>query len=441
MSRDKTSLQPISAKRPAADDEDEETHTAVPSARRKRAKRDSSAHRTPGQTPTTRIVLKTKMDQTLDTTSPAPPGAGHPILSQYGTGSPAAGHSSTRRPRPLTQHQLAVEQNRRKRVDYVISRRRAEIYDTLRARRRNELPFVRTGRLLQKLPADYDTDDESSWGKGGLCPNPEDEEDYGEAAGFYLSVVRKVARRLQRWDWYSIAAGDKGSPDDGLGEGYRNRALNGPPEREPEPQPPSSTAKPRGRGGRRKQAAETGPEGDKPAAPPKRASRRRNPEGGGAKRSRARPSKGGAASTNATPKRNGSAGNKAPDTEPTAAKSAPRHEEDDNTLDDFDKELLGELSANEEAHHRSPTPAAPRSPTSRYTPVDGLPTHRDISNLKRDAIQHKLAISQSQDSDDITEDEFLSSAVGASNGHSPAPSSALDTTHVDDDGDETMLEA
>ncbi|EQL38699.1 hypothetical protein BDFG_00249 [Blastomyces dermatitidis ATCC 26199] len=166
----------------------------------RRAKRESSTNRSSFRTTQPRrLVLKTRMDQTPDAISPAPPGSAHPVLNQFGAGPSArassssravgshqhqpAGSGSARRPRPLTQHQLAVEQNRKQRVDYLLAQRRTEALKEIRARRQGEVPFVRAGRLLQNLPEDYDTDDEDSWGKGGVCPHPDEEEDYGEAAG------------------------------------------------------------------------------------------------------------------------------------------------------------------------------------------------------------------------------------------------------------------
>lgn len=149
----------------------------------------------------------------------------------------------------MTQHQLALEQNRKQRVDYALAQRRAETWETLRARRENEVPFARAGRLLQSLPAGYDTDDENAWGEGGICPNPAEEEDYGEAASFYFSVVRKVARRLQRWDWDSVLSDDKDYPANGLGVEY-NRPRDVIEHQELEvieqQQTPTVSSKPRG---------------------------------------------------------------------------------------------------------------------------------------------------------------------------------------------------
>ncbi|KAL4890923.1 hypothetical protein BDV59DRAFT_183393 [Aspergillus ambiguus] len=171
-----------------------------------RSQRESPLGRSTGHQ---RLILKTKMEHTPDASSPAPPGTGHPVLSRFATDSAANAPPSSRRPRPLTQHQLAVEQNRRQRIEYLLAKRKGEAYRILRAKREKEIPFARYGRLLQGLPEGYDTEDEeNSWGKGGLLPNPEEEEDFGECANYYLSVIRKAARRLDRWD-YENANGPK----------------------------------------------------------------------------------------------------------------------------------------------------------------------------------------------------------------------------------------
>lgn len=193
-----TPLHPSSRRLAPDDDEDWQTPGQSGRGRYKRVKRDSSLTRSAAQQ---RLILKTKMDQTPDTASPAPPGSGHPILNQFIT-DPSMSHTPARRPRPLTQHQLAVEQNRRHRVEYLLAQRKNEAYKNIRAQRETEIPFARYGRLLQSLPDGYDTEDEEhAWGKGGLVPNPEEEEDFGESANYFLSVIRKATRRLDRWDW------------------------------------------------------------------------------------------------------------------------------------------------------------------------------------------------------------------------------------------------
>ncbi|EAW25358.1 putative INO80 chromatin remodeling complex (Ies1) [Aspergillus fischeri NRRL 181] len=200
-----SSMRPPS-KRPVDTDEGYLTPTHSSRSESKRPKRESSLNRSVGQQ---RLILKTKMEQTPDASSPAPPGSGHPILNRFVTESTIGQPPSARRPRPLTQHQLAVEQNRRQRIDYLLAKRKNEAYRILRAKRESEIPFARYGRLLQSLPEGYDTEDEeASWGKGGLIPHHEEEEDFGESAGYFLSVIRKAARRLDRWD-YENANGPK----------------------------------------------------------------------------------------------------------------------------------------------------------------------------------------------------------------------------------------
>ncbi|EER25310.1 hypothetical protein CPC735_019140 [Coccidioides posadasii C735 delta SOWgp] len=246
---------PLNPAKRALEDEDlGEGHTPQTSrARVKRPKRDSSVNRPPGSQPQ-RLVLKTRMDQTPDTSSPAPPGAGHPILNQYVSGDMHSnGPAGSRRPRPMTQHQIALEQNRKQRVDYVLAQRRMDAWNSLRTRREKEVPFARAGRLLQSLPTGYDTDDENSWGKGGICPKPEEEEDYGEAASFYFSMIRKVARRLQRWDWDSVLSDDKDYPANGLGGEYNRRAAVEHRELEVISQPMPIANKPRSRPGPRRE--------------------------------------------------------------------------------------------------------------------------------------------------------------------------------------------
>ncbi|KAE8147063.1 hypothetical protein BDV25DRAFT_161189 [Aspergillus avenaceus] len=163
----------------------------------KRYPDDEDDYHTPGQSARSRYK-RPKRDSSLNRSV----GSGHPILNRFVTDPSLPQQTSSRRPRPLTQHQLAVEQNRRQRIEYILAKRKNEAYRILRAKRETEIPFHRYGRLLQSVPDNYDTEDEdNSWGKGGLIPNPEEEEDYGECASYYLSVVRKAARRLDRWDF------------------------------------------------------------------------------------------------------------------------------------------------------------------------------------------------------------------------------------------------
>jgi Ino eighty subunit 1 len=201
-----TPLHPSAKRHPLDDEDDYQTPGQSARSRNKRPKRESSLNRSTGQQ---RLVLKTKSEQSPDAVSPAPPSTGQPILSRFITEPSLSQQPSARRPRPLTQHQLAVEQYRRQRIEYLLSKRKNDAYRVFRAKRESEIPFGRSGRLLQGVPDGYDTEDEeNSWGKGGVLPNPDEEEDFGECASYFLSVIRKATRRLDRWD-YENANGPK----------------------------------------------------------------------------------------------------------------------------------------------------------------------------------------------------------------------------------------
>lgn len=292
------------------DDEEDEMTPGSSRPRNKQAKRDSSLNRAVGQQ---RLILKTKLD--TPNASPAPSGSG--LLDRFVT-EPSLTQSTSRRPRPLTQHQIAVEQNRRQRIEYLLAKRRSNAYRVLRNKRNSEIPFARYGRLLRSLPEGYDTEDEASWGKGGLLPNPEEEDDFGECANFFLSVVRKATRRLDRWDY-----------DD----------ANGP-------------KKDRQKEREERQRAKAALEADLRAAN---------------NRSRPRPSRGGAASkrkstgptsTPGTAKKS-AARNKSGLNQPTDAggERAGGDDEMEGELDDLDRELLGEGSGDDDGAPRAGSPA------------------------------------------------------------------------------------
>lgn len=337
-----TASTPLNPLRRAFPDDDDLTPSSSKRSRSNRRKRESSTNRSSAHQQ--RIILKTKMDQTPDAVSPAPPGSGHPVLNSYAD-SPGGGQPVSRRPRPLTSHQLAMEQNRRERIDYLLAQRRAEAISTFRAYRENEIPFSRTMRLLQSSPDGYDTEDENSWGKGGLLPNPAEEEDYGETAGFYQSVLRKAARRLDRWDRVRLPDRRKDpaakKPDAKRQEPEEKE--NGTPAKKP---PPKRVRKSRSKAAvaARKAEAEAA-EAARIAAGIEKGQRSK-PASSRSKRSS------GAAKAQA----NGHASSPAPAPRQRQRASGRKGaEEEDEQLDEIDKELLGELSDGDE----NPAPAAP----------------------------------------------------------------------------------
>lgn len=310
-----TPLHP-SAKRSLDDDEDDELSSSRP--RNKQAKRDSSLNRAMGQQ---RLILKHKVDQTPDA-SPAPPGSNHPVLNRF-IPEPSLSQQPGRRPRPLTQHQIAVEQNRRQRIEYLLAKRRSNAYRVIRGKRQREIPFARYGRLLQGLPDGYDTeDDEVSWGKGGLLPNPQEEDDFGECASYFLSVIRKASRRLDRWD-YEDANGPKKDRQKEREERQRATAAL-----EADVRAANSRSRPRPSRANASKRKSTGP-----AATP-----------GSAKKP----------SGSARPKghRNRPAGASAVGT-PSWDDHGAAHEYMEGELDDLDRELLGEASGDDDMPPRA----------------------------------------------------------------------------------------
>lgn len=370
-----TPLHP-SAKRSLDDDDDELTPGNSARPRNKQVKRESSLNRAVGQQ---RLILKTRMDHTPDA-SPAPPGSNHPVLNRF-IAEPSLSQAPGRRPRPLTQHQIAVEQNRRQRIEYLLAKRRTNAYRMLRAKRNAETPFVRYGRLVQGLPDGYDTEDEdNSWGKGGLLPNPNEEDDYGECASFFLSVVRKAARRLDRWD-YEDANGPKKDRQKEREERQKAKAAL---EADVRAATNRTRARP-ARGGAASKRKSTGP-----AATP-----------GTGKKSAARRLKGGRS------RPSGAAG--AVSAADTPSWYPDNGEEIEGELDDLDRELLGEGSGDE----------------------DGAPRAGEDSDSSDDSAD-----------DDGDEDENLSTHDGP-NGYarhassSPVPSRVAERR---EDGDEAMEE-
>lgn len=144
--------------------------------------------------------------------SPVPPGSGHPILY-----SAASNGMSSRRPRPETSHQKAVNINRKMRIDHILHKQILAEHDEARRKKRrvNSSFGIMVMKRVRNLPAMYDTDDEYSWGPGGLMPNPNEAEDFGEEALAYKKAIDRAMRRLYREENRGVLGG--------MVEGYRKR--------------------------------------------------------------------------------------------------------------------------------------------------------------------------------------------------------------------------
>lgn len=140
--------------------------------------------------------------QIVDGSSPGPSGFSHIIMANDGT---------TRRSRPLTAHQLAVEHNRSQRVNYILSRGIRRNHHQARKLRKVEGALFRAGKRLQEMVDPFeDSESEEYRGKtpglfrqrgfGGLMPLAVVEDDFGEELSAYAAAFRRMGRRLDRWD-------------------------------------------------------------------------------------------------------------------------------------------------------------------------------------------------------------------------------------------------
>lgn len=122
------------------------------------------------------------------------------------------GVMSSRKPRPPTAHQLAVERNRNQRVEHILDRGLRREYHKARKARRQEGVIIRARKRLESMEDPFaDSDDEDYRlhhatrgdykGKsfGGLCPLPTEGDDFGEEFSTYAASLRRVNRRFARW--------------------------------------------------------------------------------------------------------------------------------------------------------------------------------------------------------------------------------------------------
>lgn len=170
-----------------------------------------------------RLLLKTRMDHHPQSSSPAPPGSGHPILYSV-----TANGINSRRQRPETSHQKAVNMNRKMRVDHILHKQIMEEHYMARQmkRKKNSTFGLMVMKRLKELPDMYDTEDERSWGPGGLIPHPCEVEDFGEEALAYKKAIDRATRRLYREENAEALAGVA------KGDRKRKRKSRGYPEDE-----------------------------------------------------------------------------------------------------------------------------------------------------------------------------------------------------------------
>lgn len=126
---------------------------------------------------------------------------------------------SHKRTRPLTQHQLAVEQYRRRRVDVILDRGIRLEYKVAAKRRQTSNTFMRAWIRCKGMADGYDTDEESNAQAyhqqdievgtktpppmpAGLVPLDFGGEvnDHGEESYYRAKMLSRALRRLERWE-------------------------------------------------------------------------------------------------------------------------------------------------------------------------------------------------------------------------------------------------
>lgn len=192
----------------------------------KRGKRAAIAEEGPAILPR---IRPSKHDSDRDSTrsTPPPPRAvgrggrrGLGLKYQIFEGSSPARHGSegvgSRKPRPPTAHQLAVERNRNERVEYILDRGLRRQHHKGRRSRRQEGAVFRAYRRIQAQEDPFeDSDGDDGYirnisskdkastfrekGLGGLCLLTSEPDDYGEEVSAYAAALRRSSRRLARW--------------------------------------------------------------------------------------------------------------------------------------------------------------------------------------------------------------------------------------------------
>lgn len=201
-------------------------------------------------------IRPSKHDSDLDSRTSTPPPRAHGArsgpFSTGGTGrrgggslkhqivdhsSPAPAHTvegiPARKPRPPTAHQLAVERNRSQRVDYILTRGMRKEHHKARKLRRSEGAIIRALTRLKHMqdreerPFENSEDEDVAAqnnqrlalasvgvdaasipsadpfrerGFGGLTPLASEKDDFGEEASAYAGALRRINRRLARWE-------------------------------------------------------------------------------------------------------------------------------------------------------------------------------------------------------------------------------------------------
>ncbi|KAI7218688.1 hypothetical protein KC333_g3435 [Hortaea werneckii] len=152
---------------------------------------------------------------------------------------PTPSYQAQKRSRGMTQHQSAVVNYRKQQIDYTLDKRISKVHVRARSKREGEGAMLRAWKRIKRLPADYDSEEESvrvrrGGGGGSKDKNEKDEHkggkenvehledmdlsrrprvfmagmgrvngeasDVGEEARSLARSFRRASRRLERWE-------------------------------------------------------------------------------------------------------------------------------------------------------------------------------------------------------------------------------------------------
>ncbi|KAL7271833.1 hypothetical protein RUND412_005385 [Rhizina undulata] len=230
---------------------------------------------------TPRIILRTSGKRaSLDPSGFSITAARSILPSAPGGDKPSPLAERTPKSRPMTSHQLAVQQNRKDRADYVIDKKLRRMDARKKKSRTRESIFRRTWDRIKDMEDPFANSDDEMYddiirgiggsgataagearedenqaekhpedvepahkklktdrhpdmkyfnngttnpGPAGLIPKPEEEDDYGEEAMSLAAALRRTNRRLDRWEQQKLDLQETG----GLRRGPKTRPQGG----------------------------------------------------------------------------------------------------------------------------------------------------------------------------------------------------------------------
>lgn len=189
---------------------------------------------------------KNKIEAAASQDGQSPSGNAPTFSGPHGFYLPLNGSDPThKRTRPLTQHQLAVEQYRRRRVEVILDRGIRVEYKRAAKRRRAQSPFLRAWIRCKGMQDGYDTDEDNPQfvpqqdnEMGHKTPPPimvglvpidygGEVNDRGEEAYYRAKMLTRTMRRMERWEENKTIVRTKPKGSKHRLENGASSALNG----------------------------------------------------------------------------------------------------------------------------------------------------------------------------------------------------------------------